>query len=202
MPAHIISNSRTGEKAPRHPFKQDGEFYRYLMYFDGNSKIAYTDDLLDLYDLIFPGYSEKSEDERLKERINFSLGLQEQLQAVLPVTLPSAEWDSLKDWEKRVIAGEYNEERPYFVRDFWKEDLPEGVTPDEVAEEDRMDIWLANTPLVLTDVLYEPFSDYPKPLGNPEGTNIAWIKASDEDEFLKSLNFSGYITVKERASES
>lgn len=201
MAVHIVGNVRAGEKPLRPPFKDNGELYRYLMYFDSNSKIAYADSLMELYDLVFPGYSEKDPSERLKERIQFALGLQEQFQALLPVTTPENDWESLKDWEKKVVSGEYNESKPFFVRDFWKEELPEGVSAEDVPEDDRMDVWLAEVPLILTDVLYEPFTDYPKPLGRPEGDNIIWIKASDEEEFLQSLNFSGFVFVKEKISD-
>jgi hypothetical protein len=47
-------------------------------------------------------------------------------------------------------------------------------------------------PLVLLNVYYAPFTDYPKPEGN-----LAWVNVDDEFEFLKSLHNTTFLQVKQ-----
>lgn len=193
MAAINTANSREGEKSPNIPFKEDGEFYDYIMYHENNRYIAYADSPAELIDILIRGYEEMTESDRLNARLRMALSLQSSTQAQIFLDLSKEQKESLKEWEIKAIQGRYNETDPWAIRDFWKEQLPEGMTEEEVDEDDRIDIWSSEIPLVLIDASYAPWTDIYPPLANPEGTNIIWLKPMDEVEFLESLNSIDYI---------
>lgn len=196
----IVSNSREGEKAPGIPFQEDGSFYPYIMYFDDNRKIAYAKHLPELLDDIIPGYLTATEEERLDMRLRRAINTQSAVQAAILTTLTEEHRATLKDWELQVLSGEYNEERSYAPRGFWKETLPQGVKPEDVPEEEQIDVWTSNVPLVLIDAAYQPWDkNTPPPLGNPDNTNIQWLSPTNEMDFLFSLsavNEIGFGTIR------
>lgn len=194
MPALITPNSREGEKSPDVPFKENGEFYNYIMYYEDNRYIAYADDPAELLEIVIPGYEEMSPEQRLDARLSMALRMQALVQAQIVVSLNEEERRGLADWELKALKGDYNEDQPYQIRGFWKERLPEGTKPDDVPEDDRMDVWTSEHPLILIDAAYMPWTNVAPPLGNPEGTNIIWLRATDEVEFLDSLTDIGYVT--------
>ena len=194
MPALITPNSREGEKSPSVPFKEDGEFYNYIMYYEANRYIAYADDPAELVDIIIPGYEQMDPQQRLDARLSMALRMQAQVQAQIVISLTDQDRRELKDWELKALKGEYNEESPYQIRGFWKERLPEGTDPESIPEDDRMDIWTSDHPLVLIDASYMPWTNVAPPLGNPEGNNIIWLRATDEIEFMESLTSIGFIS--------
>lgn len=194
MPAVITPNSRKGEKSSEVPYKDDGEFFDFIMYFDGNSKIAYSDSPAELLELLIPGYSDMSEEQRLDARLSRAINLQAVTQAQIVLSLSQDDKDQLKEWELKALRGEYNDQDSYAIRGFWKENLPEETNPEDVSEGDQLDVWESQIPLVLIDAAYKPWSDIEPPLGNPEGSNIVWLKPVDEIDFLLSLTSINYIT--------
>lgn len=193
MTAVITPNSLEGEKSPAVPFKENEEFYSYIMYFDGNSQIAYADELDDLIELLIPDYQARDEEQKLDARLKFALEMQTIAQTSILAGLSEEQFSALQPWEVKVLEGAYNEDAPYAIRGFWKEQLPEGTNPSEVPVDDQMDVWANTVPLTLIDVVYAPWSDLQPPLGNPEGSNIVWLRAAAEQEFLESLANVGYI---------
>lgn len=194
MPAEITANALMGEKSPAVPYKEDtGDFYKYIMYFDDNRRIAYADDPVDLIEVLYPGYENLDDDERMNKRLKIAMQIQSSAQAQIVASLTAEERETLEDWELKVLQGTYNETRPYAIRDFWKETLPSGVSPEDVDEEEQMSVWSKPHPIVLLDVAYDPWTDIIPPLGNPDGSNIIWISPVDETEFLESLSTTGLI---------
>lgn len=194
MPAEITANTLMGEKSPAVPYKEDnGDFYKYIMYFDDNRRIAYADDPVDLIEVLYPGYESLDDEERMNKRLKIAMQVQSSAQAQIVANLTTDERESLEDWELAVLQGTYNETRPYAIRDFWKETLPSGVSPDDVDEEEQMSVWSKPYPIVLLDVAYDPWTDIIPPLGNPDGSNIIWVSPVDETEFLESLSTLGLI---------
>lgn len=202
MTAFITPNTREGEKAPAVPFKEDGEFYNYIMYYESDRYIAYADTPGELIEILIPGYEEKTPTEKLDERLAMALRMQAQVQAHVVVNLTEEDRRNLADWEMKCLRGEYNEDAPYQIRDFWKETLPEGMKPEDVPEDEHMDIWASEHPLVLIDVAYAPWTKVLPPLANPEGTNIIWLRPTDEVEFLDSLNSIGMIVFGDKRHAS
>lgn len=194
MPALITPNSREGEKSPDVPFKDNGEFYNYILYYESNRYIAYADSPDELIEILIPGYEEMTPEQRLDARLSMALRLQAQTQAHIVVGLTEEDRRELQEWEIECLKGEYNDEQPYQIRGFWKERLPEGMKAEDVPEDDRMDIWTSKHPLVLIDAAFMPWTDVPPPLGNPEGDNIIWLRPTDEVEFLDSLTDIGFVT--------
>lgn len=202
----ITANSYAGEKDPYVPYKEEsGEFYNYIMYFDNNSKIAYDDDVAELIELIIPGYGELDEEERLNARLSYALRMQKQAQSFITANLSSEEREKLKEWELEVISGTYNKERPYAIRGFWRDQLADdGVELSEDEDEDNhRSVWKhSQIPLVLIDFAYYPWTELDPPLGNPDGSNIIWLNATDEVQFLHSLNIFGETTFGELKHEN
>lgn len=196
MPAHIIPNSLEGEKAPDIPLKEDGEVYEYLMYFEGDRYIAYSDDLEDLIALVITGYDKMDEDEKLDARLRYVRSTQKMMQVYIVANLTTEEREALEGWEMEALGGTYNKERSYQVRDFWRETLPEGVDPDTVPEDERLDVWVAPHPLVLIKGTYAPApgTDVQPPLASPEGDNIIWLDPLSEKGFLESISATGAVT--------
>lgn len=193
MTAIIIPNSLQGQKSPDIPYKEDGKFYEYMMYFDGDSKIAYSDDPADLIEILIPKYSEGTAEERLDNRIRYVLNMQKVIQGIVLADLSADRRAALEEWQLKALDGSYNKTESYAVRDFWKETLPEGVKPEDVDADDQQDVWTLDEPLVLVDMAYQPWTDRYPPIGKPDGSNILWLKPSDEVEFLDSLSETGQI---------
>lgn len=194
MPAIVLPNSREGEKPSEVPYKEDGEFFEYIMYFDGNRRIAYSDDPAELIDLLISGYLEMNEEERLDARLSRVINLQAVTQAQIVLNLSPEDKESLSEWELVALKGEYNETNSYAIRGFWKERLDKGENPEQIEDSDKLDIWTSEIPLVLIDAAYKPWSDIEPPLGNPDGNNIIWLRPVDETDFLHSLASINYIT--------
>ena len=65
-------------------------------------------------------------------------------------------------------------------------------------DEEVVDVWRSDVPLVLVTTSYAPFTDVPRPM-SVEGDyefvkNIIWLDPSDELRFLQSLSRIGFIT--------
>lgn len=199
MTAITTANSRSGERAPNVPLKENGDHYEFILYHDGDRYISYSDDVKDLYDILLPGYSEKSDEEQLDERFKLALRLQKSTQAQIYASLTPEDLTSLEDWEVEVIQGTYeNEEQPFMVNGFWKERLPEGTNAEDVPLGDRVDVWTSTHPIVLIEPAYSPWTQTPMPLGKQDGSNTIILKPLEEVEFLDSLTETGWVTFGEK----
>ena len=165
----IERNTRAGA-VPVAPRRPDGSLYRFAMYFDGLRSVAYADTPEELCEVLIPGYSAMSNDERLTARILYATRSQVQLQAAIAA---EADPSGCTDEERGVLLG------------------PRDVPP-------APEVWQADVPLVLVDVYYEPQGQLARPVGRPrsggeDNSNILWLSAVDESSLLTSLAAAGLI---------
>lgn len=191
MTAIITPNSLTGDKSPDVPFKDDGEFYTHIMYFDQNSRIAYADSAEELIELLIPRYMEYDEENQTDLRVKYMLDIQKVIQQVIIGNLDEKTKESLKDWELKVLEGTYNKQDSFAIRDFWKENPEVDISSSN--ENDKVDVWSSDQPIVLIDAAYQPWTELMAPFGKPDGSNVIWLNAMDEIQFLDSLSELGII---------
>lgn len=180
----LTGNNRATRDAyvPPPSLKEDGSNYRWRMFFDGNSAIADTDDLAELVNLLFPGYTElEDEDERLTARMRIAHGVQRQLRVSILANITQEEEEALTDEERRLL--------------YWSETIdptaPEGA-------EGELWMWNSDIPLVLLDYWYRPFSSYLPPLSKhgdfADPPNIIWLRVGNDRALLESLTRVGFVT--------
>lgn len=178
MSVHVLRNSHDGQEPPPAPTKDDGALYDMCMLFDGNKYVAYADNPDDMLAvLIGPQYLDpsRSDTDRLADRIRYAIGTQVATQAMI-----AAEHDLtvLTDEQRDVLLGDRT-------------------------TQPRIDYWTADIPLVLVDTGYAPYApDVPIPLtqyGDMENPpNLAWLRPSDPQTFLESLDAVGAIVLAYR----
>ncbi len=175
MSAVITRNTRHGQ-TPEPPQRADGGLYLYAMYFNGNERIAYADELADLLDVLIPGYADMAEQERLAGRIRLAIGAQISTQAYINGDVEPDEWNALTDQQRGVLTG------------------PRDTQP-------AVDFWDPDIPLVLVETGYAPYTDIDQPISGiadvQDPPNMIWLRPIDEWDFLESLHTAGYIVLHE-----
>lgn len=155
------------------PAKPDGTRYRFEMIYQQGRSRAYADTATELVGVFIAGYEEMSEEDRLRARVEYTTGLLAPVQATV---LQGFDGSELTEAERAVL--------------FQPRHAP------VVVEE-----WSAQVPLVLLDVHYAPYSDIPAPVSALEDvydpSNIYWLRAADEFDFLTALHRIGIISLGE-----
>lgn len=173
----IVQNTLEGEEPPAPPLRDDGTSYRLCMYFDGSRGIAFADTYGELIDVLVPGYASMDEEHQDVERIKFALRLSGQLQAEIMYGL-----EVTKD---TVTEDEWNT-----------------LVANRVTSPPRADWWACEIPLVVVETSYEPYTDVPRPAsaiaeGVQNPPNLLWLRPSEEEDFLFSLESAGQIVLLE-----
>ena len=176
MTATIVSNTYEDLAPVPAPMREDGTPFRYEMLFNGFADRAYSDDAVDLLNCMISRYTSMTEAERLAARLAHAVRVQTTVQADI-----NYEHDNLT-----------------------------GCTPEEVAVltstrsvPPSVGMWSCKVPLVLVDVFYQPSGDLPAIVSgiadvtNPP--NVYWLRVADEDDYLASLAYVGFITLHSHA---
>jgi hypothetical protein len=172
MSSVVIANARDGIK-PSVPRRPDGGLYRFEMIFGGFAARAYADTMTELCEHLIAGYAELRDDvAQATAPIDYVVRAQVQLQAQV---LSQYGVERCTPAEREVLLGSRHE-------------------PPAVA------VWQPDVPLVLVDVYYEPLGPLPRPVGRPrgggaQGSNLIWLRASDEADLIESLAEAGVIVV-------
>lgn len=175
-------------RAPAPAVHQDGSNFEWRMFFDENQRIADADTTAELLNILIPDYISMDSEEKNTARHGLARGVQLLARST---SLASVDTSSLKDWEWAVLTyGEGENQDPYGWGD--------GSGEIGVLNEDVIDMWSNDIPLVLLDTSYYPHTDVPTPLSS-EGDyidvkNIVWLRPDRELELLRSLSRIGYIT--------
>jgi hypothetical protein len=172
MKAVLLPNSLDGN-AVIPPTHKDGRGYKYCMYFQDDSQVAFADSYLDLIDVLIPDYSQMSEKERNYQRIHLA-------QAVALRT-------------QNQVIGQYQPDDA--SPDEWAV-----LRAPRALSQPRADWWECKIPLIVVETGYEPFTDIPRPSSafvpsESEMQNLWWIRPADEEDFLMSLHEVSYIQI-------
>ncbi|WP_433180106.1 hypothetical protein [Actinoallomurus sp. CA-150999] len=157
---------------PTAPTNADGRPYAYEMIYAGGTLRGYADEIVELIEMLIPGYTALTDDdERAEARLRLALDVQVRLQAELAVgRLPDCSEEELA-----VILG--------------RRDRPPSPAR-----------WDAPVPLVLITFFYEPVGSLTRPEG-PADRQI-WLDPSSDWALLTSLNASGSIRVGARRTQN
>lgn len=170
MTAMIVPNTFEDLAPVPAPTHEDGDPFRFEMLFNGFADRAYADRAEDLLDCLIPRYLTMTPAERLAARLAHAVRVQTTVQA------------------------DINYEHDNLV----------GCTPEEIAVltatrsvPPSILMWSCPVPLVLVDVFYQPTGDLPTIVSgladvtNPP--NVYWLRPSDEDDYLASLAYVGFV---------
>lgn len=174
----IVDGKKKNVTPPAPSVKEDGSFYNWRMFYLENSKIADSDSIEELIDILVPGYkSILSESERLSVRTNFLNDMAYSLRLLIYSNLSEEELENLEDWEEEKL--EPTRLSPTFN---WSESAP---------------VWKSKIPLILLASDYGENDNYP-PLsieGDFQNShNLVYLDPTEEITFLESLSRVGFIT--------
>lgn len=174
----IVDGKKKNVTPPAPSVKEDGSFYNWRMFYLENSKIADSDSIEELIDILVPGYkSILSESERLLVRTNFLSDMAYSLRLLIYSNLSEEELENLEDWEEEKL--EPTRLSPTFN---WSESAP---------------VWKSEIPLILLASDYGENDNYP-PLsieGDFQNSrNLVYLDPTEEITFLESLSRVGFIT--------
>ena len=179
--------------APAPAVHSDGSNYEWRMFFDQGRRIADADSLDELLDILSPGYSFLQNDE---ERRDARIALAKQVQAlsrgVILSSVTPEKAAEIEDWEWNVLTfGEDEVTDPFG----WGEG--EGILGE--LNEELVDFWKSDIPLVLLETSYAPFTEIPIPVSIhgdywKDVPNMIWLRPFGDLEFLRSLSRIGYIS--------
>lgn len=170
MTATIVSNTFEDLAPVPAPLHEDGTPFLYEMLFNAYADRAYADNPEDLLDCLIPRYATMTASERLAARLSHAVRVQTTVQADI-----NYEHDNLT-----------------------------GCTPEEIevltctrSVPPNVGTWSCEVPLVLVDVFYQPAGDLtPIVSGIADVTNppnVYWLRPSDEDDYLASLAYVGFV---------
>lgn len=144
--------------------------YQFCMYFNGDQEVAFANTWDELLNVLINGYSDMSEDDKIFHRIRLAQSACAMVQASILVD---------------VTEGEVSAEEYAILT------APRGLPQPEA------NWWTSEVPLVAVETSYEPFTTVPRPASGlsaaADAPNLWWIRPSDEEEFLISLNEIGFI---------
>lgn len=197
MVAIITANNRASRDsvAPPPSLKDDGTPYAWRMFFENNRIIADSDNLDELIELLLPGYvSLTDEPTRLEARSYIAHNVQIQGKANILADLTQEQINDLKEWEINVLE--------WASEDGIKSDpygWGDGTGTLGETNNEALDIWTADVPLLLVDTSYAPYTDVPAPLSKygdyiDNVANLYWIRAASEETLLRTLSKLGFIT--------
>jgi len=194
MGAVLLRNNFEGDGPLAPPDNDSGIPYRYCMYLNGFTDVAFADEQSDLMEVLIPGYASMSEEDQAFNRIRLGQAAAAQVQAeVLAST-------DLQRQEDGSYLAELEDGRQFTVS---KQQWGTLVAPRTLTQP-RADWWTCPIPLVVVETSYEPFTSVSRPAsGLSDGTahadNLWWIRPAEDEDFLLSLHEVGYIRWMENA---
>lgn len=191
MGISIVPNNKRGRDntPPPSTLNENGEPYRWRMFFDNNSQVADADTRADLINVFIPGYvNATSFKEQFEMLIDYATSLELQFRVNVLSQATKAELEDLEDWEREYLYS------PYIETLTWED--PEAEVPQ---------VWKSALPVFLVNTFYEPYTDIPRPLSKDgdydETSNVFWFNANGEEDFLDSLERTGQIVYGFPSSE-
>jgi len=193
MTAVVTSNTIFGRdnRAPAPSVKEDGSNYAWRMFFDDNQRIVDADTTEELLDYLIQNYTLLSTEEKKVARLSLAQQVQVLARAAILASITPEEAENITDWEWDVLTyGEGNDLDPHGWGD--------GTGTIGVENEETLDLWNIDHPLVLVDTSYVPFTDIDTPLSiygdYKEVKNIIWLRPTTEEGLLRSLSRIGFIS--------
>lgn len=181
-------------RAPAPATKPDGSGFQWRMFYQSNSMIADVDSTADALEVLSSGYASLSTEEKLEDRIRLAQTVQINARSIIASRISQKTASELKDWEWDVLLYQGD---PYG----W------GNGTGKLGEQDdeSLDIWSSDIPLVLVSTSYAPHTNIIKPISiegdYKEVKNLIWLRPEHELEFLQTLSRIGYITFGRPAVE-
>jgi len=188
MTTVILANTLQARDArpPAVSLKDDGTFFPWRMFFDGNRRVADTDNISEALEVIIPGYL--ASDDKFSERVRLAETVQMAARSAIATRLTDAQVQNLEEWEWNVLTYDGT---PYGWGDG---SLPVGTEQSD----ESVDVWKSDIPLVLLTSSYAPHTTILKPLSiegdYEEVKNLIWLRPEEEFEFLQTLSRIGFIT--------
>lgn len=178
-------------RAPAPEVKDDGSNYPWRMFFDNDQRIVDADTTEELLDYLVPGYIGLEAEDRRKARLDLAVQVQALARATIVAGLDKEAVENLNGWEWDVLTyGDETNTDPYGWGD--------GTGTLGELDDERVDEWNSDVPLVLIETNYIPHTDVIPPLSiegdYQEVKNIIWLRPSSEEGLLHSLSRIGYIT--------
>ena len=174
MPAIILQNNMEADGPVSPPSHEDGQGYRYCMYYRNDADVAFADTYDELMDVLIPGYNDMNDDDQAYQRILLAQSVAAQIQALLMVDVDTA---TLSEEEQAVL------------------NAPRGGVQPEA------NWWISEVPLVVVETSYKPFTDVPRPASGissaADASNLIWIRPAEDEELLLSLHEVGYLRLME-----
>lgn len=182
MSLTLIPNNRAtrDSKVPPITLHEDGSPVKWRMFYSENSRIADSDELPELINVLIPGYLEMDEDGRRLARMMYVHEQQSVLRVYIYANLNAEQEAELSEVERALLT-------------------EAGTANISFDDGDDVFIWSSPHPLVLIDMFYPPYNPTTvKPLSS-EGdyetvSNIIWLRAATELDFLTSLSSAGFIS--------
>jgi len=179
MAITVMRNTATGDEPVLAPTKENGDGYRYCMYFNGDVDVAFADTAFELMETLIPGYTSLDEEDQDVARIQYSQTAAATVQGAI---LAELEPGDVTDEEYAVLTA-----------------------PRQLAQP-TVKFWSSDVPLVVVETSYVPYTDVPAPssaLGATEDVANVWmLRPMDEESFLVSLHEVGVIRLMENANIS
>lgn len=193
MSAIITANERLARdnRAPSPALKDDGTNFQWRMFYDNNRLIADFDETADAFEIFSPGYTSFSVEDKLAERTRLAQQVQLLARSTVLANLDPEQQAALEPWELNVLLyqGENNND-PHGWDD--------GTGKLGEDDEDAVDFWKSDVPLILVSTSYAPYTKTIRPLSiegdYEEVKNIIWLRPESELALLESFTDIGYIT--------
>lgn len=179
MSTFIMKNHQEGEEPIIPPAREDGGSYGYCMFYNNFEEVAFADTPEELVNILIPGYSKSTEEDKdfLKIRLAQTLAAKTQAE----------------------ILSDVNPEN------FTEEDWNILTLPKTTAIKQTL-IWKNKTPLILVQTSYSPYTAFNPPASTMgQGYNIPnlwWVRPQEEEDFLISLHEIGEIRIMKNLIEN
>lgn len=175
----IVQNTREGDTPPGPERRDDGGFYPYGLYFDGDRTIAWVDDFDDMVEVLSPGYADEDDHNQLITRITLAIKAQTAVQATVYADASPDDAAALTTEERTLLDGTHHG-RPH------------------------IDEWTSEIPLVLVTTAYKPHTETPQPVSSygpyKEVPNLWWIDPWTAESLLTDLHAIGFVRVVQTIS--
>lgn len=169
----ILHTRHTSPHKPAPTRKEDGNLYRWRMFYELRRNIVEADNLHELLQVLWNGYPTHAGDAQKQARIDLAHRVQSYLRVNSMVLWEQSEISSLEDWEFRVLISFSSSPHGWAEVDFWKSEIP----------------------LILVRSDYQPHSNVVAPVSEGMG-NIVWLDPSSELDLLTDLHRTHYIELE------
>ena len=173
----IVSNITEVSSQPTQPVDDNGDEYVFHCYFDGMSKIVFSNSLEEIVSVFISGYLDMSDADRATARLTYLSVLRA---SIIDQIVEDLDQDDITDEELDILTSS--------ATSGWGEG--------------SVDTWYHSVPLVILAHNYAPYTDIPQPVSAygdiMEVGNILVLNALDDDTFIKSLDRTGVAVFYQR----